>query len=61
MLDGPIQLVDSLVVLGALVAGIVWERTRWFAVGIIAGIAIIGVVAAGACVVLLVALTSSYS
>ena len=36
------------------------SRTRWFALGVIAGIAVLAVLAAGACVVLLAAFSSSY-
>ena len=42
-------------------AAIVFARTRWFAIGVIAGLAVILILAAGACVVLIVALTNSYS
>jgi hypothetical protein len=51
----------GLLILGGLVAAIIVEKTRWFAVGVLAGTAILLIVAAGACVVLLVALTQSYS
>ena len=47
--------------LAALVAAIVLARTRWFAIGVIAGVAVLFVLAAGACVVLIVGLTSSYN
>jgi hypothetical protein len=47
--------------LAALVAAIVFARTRWFALGVIAGVAVLLILAAGACVVLIVAVTSSYS
>ena len=51
----------GLVELAALVVAVVFERTRWFAIGVIAGTAILLILAAGACVVLIVALTNSYS
>lgn len=40
---------------------VVIEKTRWFAIGMVAGGAILLILLAGACVVLLVALTSSYN
>ncbi len=47
--------------LAALVAAIVLAPTRWFAIGVIAGVAVLFVLAAGACVVLLIGLSSSYN
>ena len=47
--------------LAALVAAIVLAPTRWFAIGVIAGIAVLFVLAAGACVVILIGLSNSYS
>ena len=47
--------------LAALVAAIVFAPTRWFAIGVIAGVAVLFVLAAGACVVLIVGLSSSYN
>jgi len=47
--------------LAGLVTAIVVPKTRWFALGVLAGAAILLIVAAGACVVLLIALTQSYS
>jgi uncharacterized membrane protein len=47
--------------LAAVVAAVVFARTRWFAIGVIAGVAVLFVLAAGACVVLIIGLTSSYS
>jgi hypothetical protein len=44
-----------------VVAAVVFARTRWFAIGVIAGVAVLFVLAAGACVVLIIGLTSSYS
>ena len=43
-----------------LVAALVVERTRWFAIGFLAGAATVFIVLAGACVVLLVGLAQSY-
>src|SRR4051794_7227099 len=43
-----------------LVTLIVMERTRWIGLGILAGIAILFILAAGACIVLIVGLTNSY-
>jgi uncharacterized membrane protein YhaH (DUF805 family) len=43
----------------ALVLALVLARTRWFALGVIAGVAVLTVLAAGACVVLLVAFSNS--
>ena len=58
---GVVSLVLGLLLLAGFVAAIVVARTRWFALGILAGVAILFILAAGACVVLLVAFTSSYS
>jgi hypothetical protein len=51
----------SLLELAALVVALVLPKTRWFALGAIAGIAVLTVLAAGACVVLLVAFSRSFS
>lgn len=59
-LAGVVAVVVGLAELGALIGAIVWGRTRWFAVGVIAGGAVLLILAAGACVVLLVALSNSY-
>ena len=45
----------------ALVVAIIFAKTRWFAIGVIAGVAVLTVLAAGACVVLLVAFSNSFS
>jgi hypothetical protein len=45
----------------ALVVALVFAKTRWFAIGVIAGVAVLTVLAAGACVVLLVAFSNSFS
>ena len=45
----------------AVVVALVFAKTRWFALGVIAGIAVLTVLAAGACVVLLVAFSKSFS
>jgi uncharacterized membrane protein len=47
--------------LAAVVAAVVFARTRWVAIGVIAGVAVLFVLAAGVCVVLIIGLTSSYS
>jgi hypothetical protein len=49
----------SVLELAAVVVGLVLPKTRWFALGIIAGLAVLTVLAAGACVVLLVAFSNS--
>ncbi len=58
---GVISGILALGLLGGLVTAIVMPKTRWFALGMVAGTSILLIVAAGACVVLLVALTQSYS
>jgi hypothetical protein len=49
------QLGFWLVSLGGWIALVVIERTRWLALGMLAGLAILAVVVAGACVALLAA------
>ena len=56
-----IGLLIGLMELAGLVVLIVLERTRWIGLGILAGIAILFILAAGACIVIIVALTNSYS
>lgn len=56
-----ISSVLSLLLLAGYIAMIVIERTRWLALGMLAGAAILVILLAGACVVLLVALSNSYS
>lgn len=51
----------GLLMFAGLIAAIVFERTRWFALGIIAGVAVLLILLAGACIVLLVALSQSFS
>lgn len=51
--------VVGLLTLGAVVAGLVVERTRWYVLGGIAGVAILSIVAAGACVLLVAAMLGS--
>jgi hypothetical protein len=58
---GVISGVLGLGLLAGLVTAIVMPKTRWFALGAVAGMSILLILAAGACVVLLVALTQSYS
>ena len=53
---GIVTLVLDVALLVLLVAGIVWRPTRWWALGAVAGMAVLFVVLAGACVVLLVGL-----
>lgn len=53
--------VSGLGFLAAFIAAIVWSRTRWFALGALAGGALLLILAAGACIVILVALTNSYN
>jgi hypothetical protein len=53
--------VVSLGQLGVFIAAIVVERTRWFALGVLAGGAVLLILAAGACIVLLVAFANSFS
>ncbi len=45
----------------AVVVALVFAKTRWFALGVIAGVAVLTVLAAGACVVLLVAFSNSFN
>lgn len=58
---GVTALIVVLLVLAGLVALIVVERTRWIGLGLIAGAAIWAIVAAGACVALLMAVSASYN
>jgi hypothetical protein len=62
---GGLMNVAALVVLTLLLTGlvalIVVERTRWIGLGLLAGTAIWAIVAAGACIVLIAAITSSYN
>ncbi|MCW2846723.1 MAG: hypothetical protein JWR90_697 [Marmoricola sp.] len=51
----------GLLVFAAFIAAVVIERTRWFAIGIMAGTAVLFILAAGACVVLLVGLSQGFS
>ena len=53
--------VIALALLVGFVLMIVFERTRFLALGLLAGTAILFVLAAGACVALLVAYSNSYS
>jgi branched-subunit amino acid transport protein len=48
----------DIALLGAFITGLVVEKTRFLVLGIIAGIAVLFVVAAGACVLLLAGLAS---
>ena len=49
----------GLLILAAFIAAIVIPRTRWFALGILAGTAVLFILAAGACVALIVAYSNS--
>ena len=51
----------GLLLFAGFIASIVFERTRWFALGILAGAAILFILAAGACIVLLVAFANSFN
>lgn len=50
----------GLLVLAAYIAMIVFPKTRWIALGILAGTAVLFILAAGACVALLVAYSNGY-
>jgi hypothetical protein len=58
---GVISAILGLGLLVGFVMAVIKEKTRWYALGIVAGAAILLILAAGACVVLLVALTQSYN
>ena len=49
----------GLMIFAAYIAAIVIPKTRWFALGILAGTAVLFILAAGACVALLVAYSNS--
>ena len=49
----------GLLILAAYIAMIVIPKTRWFALGILAGTAVLLILAAGACVALIVAYSNS--
>ncbi len=49
----------GLLIFAAYIAAIVIPKTRWFALGILAGTAVLFILAAGACVALLVAYSNS--
>jgi hypothetical protein len=49
----------GLLILAAYIAMIVIRKTRWFALGILAGTAVLLILAAGACVALIVAYSNS--
>jgi hypothetical protein len=53
--------VVGLLELGVFVAAVIIEKTRWFALGILAGTAILLILAAGACVVLIIGLSQGFS
>lgn len=56
---GVASLVIGVLELAGLVAALVVERTRWWAIGFVAGAATVLIVLAGACVVILVAVLGS--
>ncbi|ROR92126.1 hypothetical protein [Nocardioides aurantiacus] len=56
---GVAQLAVGVLELVGLVAALVVERTRWWAIGFLAGAATVLIVLAGACVVILVAVLGS--
>ena len=51
----------SLLMLALFVAAIVVEKTRWFALGVLAGGAVLLILFAGACIVLIIGLSQGYS
>jgi hypothetical protein len=55
-----VSVLVSLMLFAGYLALAVLPSTRWFALGMLAGAAVLFVLAAGACVVLLVALSNSY-
>ena len=57
---GVFSAILGLALLGVLVVGIVVEKTRWLAIGLLVGTVVMGILAVGAIVLLLVALTQSY-
>lgn len=58
--DGLVVLLVGLVLLAGFITLIVVERTRWFAIGMLAGGAAALILAAGACLVLLASLSGSF-
>jgi hypothetical protein len=61
--DGPLSGIlgglASLLLLAGFIALIVIERTRWLGLGMLAGIAVLLILAAGACIVLIAAISGS--
>ncbi len=53
--------VVGLLQLAVFVAAVIIEKTRWFALGVLAGTATLLILAAGACVVLIIGLSQSFS
>ncbi len=53
--------VISLLLFALFVAALVVEKTRWFAIGILAGTATLLILFAGACIVLIIGLSQSYA
>ena len=59
-LGGALSGVTALLLLAGLVTLMVVEKTRWIGLGMLAGFAILLILAAGACVVLLIAISNAY-
>ena len=53
--------VISLLLFALFIAALVVEKTRWFAIGVLAGTAVLLILFAGACIVLIIGLSQSYS
>ena len=60
-LGGILSSLAALLLLAGLVTLMVLEKTRWFGLGMLAGFAILLILAAGACVVLIIAIGNAYS
>jgi hypothetical protein len=53
--------VVSIAQLAVFVAALIVDRTRWFALGVLAGTGVLLILAAGACVVLIIGLSQGFS
>ena len=60
-LSGILGALASLLLLAAFITMAFFDRTRWIALGMLAGAAVLLILAAGACVLLIVGLSNSYS
>ena len=60
-LSGILGGLASLLLLVLFIALIVVDRTRWIGLGMLAGLAVLLILAAGACVALLVSINNAYS